>query len=168
MNINLPYSPFHSIEWLEKFFSENYYKKPYDRFMWWRSYTSKNKPLSNRATLRDRILNGDFDTSPFKFEAEIVEHRINNKWLELRNDSGRYVEETSMDRSRRKRLLEDFNKDEINKLEELKKSFLLTFKITDELYEKEILNTELELIDFYFFIEEKYGTYWKPAKIPNN
>ena len=57
----LPYNPVHSVEWLEKYLKTNYYKKKYDRFMWWRSYTLRNNPLSNRHSLRDRILNGDFE-----------------------------------------------------------------------------------------------------------
>ena len=55
-----PFSPLHSKKWLEKYLSTNYYKKKYDRFMWWRSYSLKNKPLDKNFPLRDRILNGDF------------------------------------------------------------------------------------------------------------
>lgn len=164
----LPYTPIHSMEWLESFFKKNYYKMPYSRFTWWRSYTTKTKPLTGRYPLRDRILNGDFDYSSYRYEAEVVEHRINEKFRLLRNDPGRYVEETSLDISRRKRLMEDYGKDETTKLGELKNAFLTTFKLDKDQYECELMNTELELIDFYFFIEEKYGIYWKPAKIPIN
>jgi len=166
MNINLPYSPTTSLEELEDHLTTNYFKKPYDRFMWWRSYTLRNKPLTPRHPFKDRILNGDFDIGSFKYEAQVVEHRMNDKWRELYKDTGRYVEETSLDRARRKRLLEDFEKDETNKLQELERGFLMTFKITKDQYEEEVMNTDLELIDLYFYIEEKYGTYWKPAKIP--
>ena len=33
----------------------------YNRFMWWRSYTDGIKPLSKRVTLKERIVNGDFN-----------------------------------------------------------------------------------------------------------
>lgn len=155
MIINLPYKPTHSVEWLEDFFAKNYYKKPYDRFKWWRKYTSKMKPLSNRCTLRDRILNGDFDIGSYRFEAELVEHTINKKYTELFNDQGRYVEETSLDRARRKRLLEDFDKDEARKLEELVKSLEELLPITkDEIWE-ELANYTDTLIEFYYYITEK-------------
>lgn len=159
MNIRLPYKPTHSVEWLEKHLSENYYKKSYDRFMWWRSYTTKKTPLTNRHPLRDRILNGDFDYGSFKYEAELVEHRMNEKYKELHNDSGRYVQETSLDRARRKRLLEDYEKDEAKKLEELKKAFTTyRWRLTRNQYDEEVLNFDGdELIDFYFYIEEKYS-----------
>lgn len=158
MNINLPYKPVHSVEWLEEHLTTNYYKKPYDRFMWWRSYTTKKTPLTNRHPLRDRILNGDFDYGSFKYEAELVEHRMNEKYKELHNDSGRYVQETSLDRARRKRLLEDYEKDEAKKLEELKKAFTnYRWRMTRDQYDEEVLNWEGNLIDFYFYIEEKYS-----------
>jgi len=164
MNVALPYSPTHSKEWLENYFSKNYYKKPYDRFMWWRSYSPKRRPLHPRSTLLDRILNGDFDLASYKYEIEAVEHKLNEKYVELFEDQGRYVEESSLDRARRKRLFDDFNKDETDKLSELKKQFLLTFKLTEDQYEQEIVSTDLELVDFYYFIEEKYGKYWIPLK----
>lgn len=164
MQVTLPYSPTHSQEWLEQFFEKNYYKKSYDRFMWWRSYSPKRKPLHPRSSLLDRILNGDFDLASYKYEVEAVEHKLNQKFIDLIEDQGRYVEEASLDRARRKRLLEDFEKDELSKLAELKKQFLIVFKITEEEYEQEILNTDLELVDFYYFIEEKYGKYWIPMK----
>ena len=156
MNISLPYSPFHSIEWLESFFKENYYKLPYNRFMWWRSYTPRTKPLSFRESLRDRILNGDFDFASFKFEAELVEHKMNEKFTELSKDIGRYVEETSLDRSRRIRLLEDFEKDEASKLNQLLNEFLSNFNITRDQYEEEVVNWNDSLIEFYYYIKEKY------------
>jgi hypothetical protein len=153
----LPYSPLHSTEWLEKFFKKGYYKKPYDRFMWWRSYTPKLKPLHTRTPFRDRLINGDFDVAPYKFEAEIVEHRMNEKFLECRGESEKFTELTSLDRARRKRLMEDFNKEESKRLEELKNNFVKEFKMTKEQYDMEVVNTNSNsLIDFYYEMEDKY------------
>ena len=150
---DLPYKPGHSKNWLNKFFKQDYYKKPYDRFMWWRSYTPKSKPLTNRHPFKDRILNGDFDIAPYKFEAELVEHRMNDKFIECRGYEDTFREATQVDKARRKRLLEDFEKDEANKLQELERGFLQTFKLTKEQYEEEVMNTDLELIELYFYIE---------------
>jgi len=155
MEINTPFTPVHSIEWLEDFFAKKYYKKPYDRFNWWRSYTPKVKPISDRCTLRDRILNGDFDISSYKFEAELVEHTINKKYIKYFNDQGRYVEETSLDKARRKRLLEDFQKDENRKLEELVKSLRELLPISKDKIWEELANYDDTLIEFYYYITEK-------------
>lgn len=165
MVIELPYTPSHSMEWLEKFFAKHYYTKPYDRFMWWRSYTPKSKPLHPRHSFLDRLRNGDFDLAPYRLEAEIVEHRMNEKWIELKGHSGEWNEATSVDRARRKRLLEDYNKEESKRLDELKKGFVSTFKMTKDDYDVEVELTQTEtLVDFYFEMEEKYGTYWRPMK----
>jgi len=155
--MNLPYSPIHSKEWLEKYLKKNYYKKKYDRFMWWRSFTLRNNPLSNRHPLRDRIINGDFDLGSFVFEIELVEHRINEKFKEIGHDYVQYVEAISLDRARIKRLKEDRDKDEAKKLVELKNAFLSEFKMTKEQYEKEVVKAHKDLLTFYYKMESKYG-----------
>ena len=163
----LPYKPSHELKWLEKFFKKDYYKKPYDRFMWWRSYTPKQKPLTNRHDLRERILNGDFDVAPYAFEAQIVEHRMNKIFEECKGYEDVYREKTQVDKARRKRLLEDYEKEEARRLDELKKAFVLKFKMTKGQYEKEVVNTRARnLISFYDKMEAKYGTYWKPLSYP--
>ena len=163
MVTSLPYKPAHSEAWLENFFKKDYYKKPYDRFMWWRSYTPKRKPLTNRHPLKDRIINGDFDIAPHRFEAELAEHRMNQKWIEHKGYEDTYREATQVEKARRKRLLEDYDKEETRRLVELKRAFLLTIKMTKEQYDKEVVKTRAkDLLDFYFRMEDKYGTYWKP------
>lgn len=154
--MNLPFKPQHTQEWLEQYFKDNYFKKPYDRFNWWRSYVSKNKPLTKRHPLRDRILNGDFDLGPYKFEAEILEHRINKKYTQLYNDQGKYIEETSLDRTRRKRLLEDFIKDEKSKLDELINSFKDLTGLSEDVVITELENYKDTLIEFYYYLTQKY------------
>ena len=154
--VSLPYDPTNSLEWLEDYLSTNYYKKPYDRFMWWRNYTPKCRPLHSRKPLRDRITNGDFDTSSFKYEAQVSEHKLNKMYIESNGDMGVYSHNSALETNRRKRLLEDFTKDESKKLLELKNAFLNKFRITEEQYEKEIINWDGELINFYDFIEKNY------------
>ena len=154
----LPYTPTHSVNWLTSYFKKGYYKKPYDRFMWWRSYTPKNKPLTNRHPFKDRILNGDFDIAPYHFEAELVEHRMNDKWIELNGYEDTWREETAVDKARRKRLLEDYEKEETKRLTELRNSFVNHFRMTKEQYDKEVVSTKAkDLVDFYFRMEDKFG-----------
>jgi hypothetical protein len=167
MVTSLPYNPSLEQKWLVNFFKKDYYKKPYDRFMWWRSYTPKQKPLTNRHDLRERIHNGDFDVAPYAFEAQLVEHRMNEVFVECRGYEDTYREKTQVDKARRKRLLEDYEKEEARRLSELKKAFILKLKMTKEQYEKEVVNTRaVNLLSFYDKMEAKYGTYWKPLKYP--
>lgn len=155
---SLPYSPSLTVKELNRFFKKDYYKKPYDRFMWWRSFTPRNKPLTIRHPLRSRIANGDLDISPYRFEAMIVEHRMNQKWIECRGYEDTYRDKVQVDKARRKRLLEDFEKDEANRLSDVKRAFTLTLKMTKEQYDKEVVRPSKNLLSFYDKMESKYGT----------
>jgi hypothetical protein len=162
MQVTLPHNPKWSKTWIEKKLSTNYFKKPYDRFMWWRSYTPKNKPLSTRHPFRDRILNGDFEQGPYLMEVELVHHVINEKYKKNITktgdvDHGKYHQETSVDRARRKRLMEDHEKEEHRKLQDLRNEFIKEFKMSKEEYDSEVLNTSGTTIEFYYSMDDKYG-----------
>jgi len=155
--IYLPYKPIHTIEWLEKYLKKNFYKKKYDRFMWWRSYTLRNAPLSNIHPLRDRISNGDFDLGSYTFEIELVEHRLNEKYKKLGHDQVQYLEAIQLDKARLKRLEEDKIKDEKTKLEALKKAFVLEFNMTKKQYEREVGRPNNSIVSFYDKMEKRFG-----------
>ena len=162
MEISLPFEPKWSKQWIETKLKRKFFKKPYDRFMWWRSYTPKNKPLGIKASLIDRIINGDFEAGPFLLEVELVHHTINEKFKALIGndgevDYGKYSVETSIDRARKKRLLEDHDKDEFRKLDDLRRLFKKEFKMTEEEYQKELTKGSDTLVDFYYKLEKKYG-----------
>ena len=162
MEISLPFEPKWSKQWIETKLKKRFFKKPYDRFMWWRSYTPKNKPLGIKASLIDRIINGDFEAGPFLLEVELVHHTINEKFKALIGndgevDYGKYSVETSIDRARKKRLLEDHDKDEFRKLDDLRRLFKKEFKMTEEEYQNELTKGSDTLVDFYYKLEKKYG-----------
>ena len=131
-----PYKPLHTEEWLNAYFKKNFNTMSYNRFMWWRKYTSKRKPLPNTASFEEKVMNGDFDLSPFKFEAELVEHTLRKKWHQY-PDSAEFLEAARMDIARRKRLLEDHEKDEKQKLDTFFKGMAKSF------------NTDIEVIEDY-------------------
>ena len=162
MEVALPFKTKWSKQWIETKLKKRFFKKPYDRFMWWRSYTPKNKPLGIKAPLIDRIINGDFEAGPFLLEVELVYHTMNEKYKSVigqngEPDMGKFHAETSIDRARKKRLLEDHDKDEFKKLDDLRKLFKKEFRLTDEEYEKELTRGSDTLVDFYYKLEDKYG-----------
>ena len=168
MNIELPFKPKWSKQWIETKLKRDYFKKPYDRFMWWRSYTPKCKPLGYKASFRDKIVNGDYEFGPYLMEVELVLHTMNEKFKELVGsdgevDHGKYHAETSIDRARKKRLMEDHDKDEVRKLTELRNNFVKEFKMTYDDYDKEVTIGSDDLVSFYYKMEDKYG---KKIRIP--
>ena len=159
-----PYSPVTSRKELDKKFSK-LRKLTYNAFRWWRMYDNPNKPLCNRSPFRDRILNGDFDYSHYKYQADWCEHEMNDIAQECGDDIGKFVEKTSLLRSRRKRLLEDFEKDENSKLEMLIKAFTVHFRCNKEQVYEEIEKCSGSLIDLYYIIEDKYRIVLMPVPL---
>lgn len=149
------YTPTLSREELEEKFSK-LRKLKYNQFRWWRMYDNPNKPLHKRKPLRDKILNGDFDYSHYVYQAMWCEHELNDIWDECYPDLGKFNEQSSLLRTRRKRLLEDFEKDESQKLDSLITEFTHNFKCTKEQVTKEMEECLGSLIDLYYIIEDKY------------
>jgi hypothetical protein len=159
-----PFKPVHSVEWLENYFAENCFKKPYDRFMWWRGYVTKKKPLYPQAYFKDKVENGDFDFPHYRYEAELVEHKLREAYLN-RSDIVQFNESQSLNLARRKRLLEDHTKEESKRLESLYKECWKNYRLSREQVEEEIMNLDGDSVkDLYLVLEEKYG--YKP-NFPN-
>ena len=162
MEVSLPFKPKWSRQWIETKLKRKFFKKPYDRFMWWRSYTPKNKPLGHKASLINRLINGDFDPGPYLQEVELVYHTMNDKYLKSFTTNGEldhvvYHQNTSIDRARIKRLVEDHEKEEFRKLTDLKNLFMKEFKLSREEYDKEITKGSDTLVNFYYKLDKKYG-----------
>ena len=155
------FNPVLSRERLQQEFSK-LQKLNYNQFRWWRMYDVKNKPLDKRQPLRDRILNGDYDFSHYWYQAAWVEHDINDLQKECNGDDGLFVEKGAVLRARRKRLLEDFEKDEKEKLEELYNEFPKYFRISKDQVKQEMLKYSGSLIDFYYHIDDKHKITFKP------
>lgn len=132
-------------------------KLNYNRFMWWRLYDQKNPKLHHRCPLIDRIKNGDFDPSHFKYQVELCEHELNAVWDSCCPDMQMFIEKTTMLRARRKRLIEDYNKDETERLELAIKGFVENFSCTKEQVYEEIDECSGTLEDLYYIIEKKYS-----------
>ena len=149
------FNPTLSRKRLQKEFSK-LQKLNYNQFRWWRMYDTKNKPLDKRQPLRDRILNGDYDFSHYWYQAAWVEHDLNDLQVECKDDDGLFVEKGAVLRARRKRLLEDFERDEKEKLEELYREFPKYFRVSKDQVKEEMAKFSGSLIDFYYHMDEKY------------
>ena len=149
------FNPALSRSFLKKEFAK-LQKLNYNQFRWWRMYDVKNKPLDKRQPLRDRILNGDYDFSHYWYQAAWVEHDLNDLQKECGADDGLFVEKGAVLRARRKRLLEDFERDEKEKLEELYREFPKYFRVSKDQVKEEMTNFSGSLIDFYYHMDDKY------------
>lgn len=128
----------------------------YNRFMWWRRFDQKKRPLENKAPLLDKIKNGDLEFSHYYWQAQYTEMEMNEKKNECIDDQ-HWVEQTRVDKERRRRLYSDFEKDEAEKLSTLEKQFPKEFRMTKEDYENEVEEFEGSLEDLYHHCSIKYG-----------
>jgi hypothetical protein len=158
------YTPTHTREQLLGTKLKGLRKLNYNPFTWWRMYESVNKPLSSRAHISDKIKNGDYDYPHWKYQAELCEHDLNDMWQKMSPDYGKWVEESSLTRARRKRLIEDHEKEENKKLEELVREFTKYYRVTKEQVVDLMLDWDGDLYGFYQFMDDRYRI--KPSPVP--
>ena len=129
---------------------------PYNRFRWWRKFDTKTKPFTHKATLLERIQNGEFNFSQYFWQAQHCEQIINEKFNEYKGNIQKLLENHGIEFTRRKRLWEDFERDEQEKLKSLQISFLKEFEITKEEYTQEIEKFGDTLENLYIHIRKRY------------
>ena len=154
----------HSIEVIEEQLSK-LQKLNYNQFFWWRRWNRKTKPLHKYSPLIDKIKNGDYDESPYLFQIYYCDWEIAEKRKQF-TDVNEWASETTIDRNRRRRLREDHEKYEKENLEQLRKDFLNTFRMTREDYENDVVEVGGTLEEFYNYCEMRYGTFNQPINKP--
>jgi len=154
----------HPIKVIEKNLSK-LQKLKYNQFLWWRRWSAKNKPLHKDSLLLDKINNGDYNFSPYFWQIQYCEWEIEQKRLKYINDHEYFCEESVMDFQRRRRLREDHEKYENENLTQLKKDFVKTFRMTEEDFDKDVIEFDGEVKDFYIYCEQKFRKYNIPETI---
>lgn len=105
-------------------------KKNYNQFQWWRRYQTR-KTLHDKVPLEQRILNGDFEHSDYYYQAlhenYLLEDKIKGK---LYYED--MLDDVSLFRTRYKRLMDDYEKDEKELIKDLRKNIRTITKITYE------------------------------------
>ena len=113
--------------------------KTYNKFFWWRRY-QEHKTLSKMASIWDKVKNGDYDVTPYykqrEYEFWFEEQEINKYKV---NYSGSYQDLGFQERQisklywqRRKRLLNDAERDELNRWVTFVKDVKTNFGGTEE------------------------------------
>jgi hypothetical protein len=130
----------------------------YNPFRWWRRFDTPNKPLNKHSSLIDKIKNGDYDFSHFYWQAKYTEIEINELYNECYPDHTLFNEKNSMGGARRKRLWDDFEKDEKEKLLLIERDFHTTFKMSRNQVKEELEEFGGTLEDFYIYCKNQYRT----------
>jgi len=126
----------------------------YNKFMWWRTHTDKVVPLGKRALLKDRILNGDFNPSSYFWQAQLALYVAKDKLDLTKHDTRYQLDLAGVDFQRHKKLMEDFEKEEKNRMFALYEAFTSEYNITKEELEEHFLKWHGDIMSFYYYAEE--------------
>ena len=127
----------------------------YNQFYWWRKFKDKS-PLSSKEALHARIDNGDFDFSSYYWQAQYALIEMEEKTGHISDSATRHEAQTIY-RERWRRLMNDYEKDELQRLAEYKKSITNLFEIEDNDLEKKMEEFDGTLKELYTLIKTNYN-----------
>jgi hypothetical protein len=127
-------------------------------------YDNPIEPLPNKSPLIDKILNGDFDYPHYKLQAELVEHELNELAQRCGGNNELFGEKSALLRAKRKRLLDDFWKEENEKLKRMLKEFTKNFTATEEEIEEEMFRFIGNLGEFYYYMGIRFQKVQNPNR----
>lgn len=105
-------------------------KKTYNQFQWWRRY--QYRPLLHaKAPLEQKILNGDYEHSDYYYQALHENYLLEDK-IEGKVYYEEKLDDISLFRTRYKRLMDDYEKDERELIKDLRKDIRVVTGITYE------------------------------------
>ena len=122
-------------------------KKTYNQFIWWRRYQQR-QALPDRASLYDKILNGDYEPSDYYYQAEYENYLLEDAVKDIKHYEEK-LDKISLFRARYKKLHEDFLKEEKDIMQGMKKDFWREFGIKAEDLEKMMEDFEGSIMDLY-------------------
>ena len=100
-------------------------KKTYNQFIWWRRYQQR-QTLHPYRTLYEKILNGDYETSDYYYQAEHENYLLEDAVQNLKTYEEK-LDKIGLFRARYKKLHEDFLKEETEIFKNMKKDFKKEF-----------------------------------------
>jgi hypothetical protein len=127
----------------------------YNQFYWWRKFKDKS-PLSSKEAVHARIDNGDFDFSSYYWQAQYTLIEMEEKTGHISDPSTRHESQTIY-RERYRRLMNDFEKEEPQRLIEYKKAITNLFEIEDKDLEKKMEDFDGTLKELYTLIKTNYN-----------
>jgi len=127
----------------------------YNQFYWWRKFKEKS-PLSTKDAVHARIDNGDFDFSSYYWQAQYALLEMEEKTGHIKDPSIRHESQTLF-RERYRRLMNDFEKDEPQRLESYVKTMTGLFEIEKDELEKKMETFDGTLKELYILIKTNYA-----------
>jgi hypothetical protein len=128
-------------------------KNTYNRFYWWRRFQPRQSLHAYRR-LDERISNGDFEVSDYHWQT-LWENELEKQAVSEESSIDKQHEIRCMFGERRRRLNNDYEKDEQKILDEMYKAFRVELRMSKDKVEEEMLNFDGTLSEFYYYIYNK-------------
>jgi hypothetical protein len=128
-------------------------KNTYNRFYWWRRFQPRDT-LHKYRRLNERIPNGDFEVSDYHWQV-LWENELEKEAIGNERSVDKQHEIRCMFGERRRRLNNDYEKDEQKILDEMYKAFRVELRMSKDKVEEEMLNFDGTLSEFYYYIYNK-------------
>lgn len=127
-------------------------RNKYNCFQWWRRYQTRDT-LPKKAPLYDKIVNGDYDHSPYLYQLEMELYLMNDKLKGIAHpDEAHEIRSLFMERYRRLNI--DYEKEENRVMQELKSDFVKTFKLDKKELEIFMESFDGTLLEMYKHFKE--------------
>lgn len=133
-------------------------KKTYNQFVWWRRYQQR-QVLADRSSLYYKLINGDYDTSDYYYQAEHENYLLEDATKNLKTYEEK-LDKIGLFRARYKKLHEDFIKEEEDILKKMKKDFVKELKITKDELEAIMETFDGTPLEMYEYIKSTKGDYF--------
>lgn len=137
-------------------------RKTYNQFVWWRRYQQR-QTLHEKMPLYNKLLNGDFETSDYYYQAEHENYLLEDAIKDIKHYEEK-LDKIGLFRTRYKKLHEDFIKDEDEILKKMKKDFVKELKISKEDLESIMETFDGTVLEMYEYIKSTKGEYSQDRK----
>ena len=131
-------------------------KKTYNQFIWWRRYQQR-QTLHPYRTLYEKILNGDYETSDYYYQAEHENYLLEDAVQNLKTYEEK-LDKIGLFRARYKKLHEDFLKEETEIFKNMKKDFKKEFRVSEEELDSIMESFNGTTLELYEYMKEIKGT----------
>ena len=131
----------------------SYEKLNYNRWFWWRRFKGRDT-LHKYQPLKDKIMNGDYEPSDYHWWM-LWEDEMEKEALSKITAIDKRHETRCLFGERRRRLMNDYEKDEAKILEAMYKDFRVELRMSQEEVEEEMLQFDGTLSEFYYYIYNK-------------
>ena len=131
----------------------SYEKLNYNRWFWWRRFKGR-ETLHKYQPLKDKIMNGDYEPSDYHWWV-LWENNLEQEAISKITDVGKQHEARCLFGERRRRLMNDYEKDEAKILEAMYKDFRVELRMSQEEVEEEMIQFDGTLSEFYYYIYNK-------------